>query len=460
MVHSEGLEEEAIWVLASTCWIACWWITEAVPIPITSLMPLILFPLSEAVGIKPTAQAYISPILFIFIGGFILALALEKWNLHRRIALNIIASVGTQPRKIILGFMLASAFLSMWISNTATTLMMIPIALAIVQQMEMLTESQFGKTEFATVIILCIAYSASIGGIATLVGTPTNLIFTGFVEDTYGEAIAFDDWIVYGLPISLLVLVFGWLYLTYGIFRFGKTNGKVGKTVIRDQLTKLGPMSWEEKKVLIIFGSVALGWMTQRYLLAPWLPGIHDAIIALIGVVLLFILPGKNQGETLMDWKTASKLPWGIILLFGGAFALSKGFETTGLTKWMAEQFELLAGAPLWLILLLLIVFVNFLTEITMNMATCTLMMPVLAALGPALGIHPYGLMASTCVAASCAFMLPFATAPNAIAFGTERIKMREMIRAGFGLNLMSIAIIWTITYFFLDINPTLFGNS
>ena len=447
--NPEGMTAEAKYTLASTIWIAVWWVTEAIPIPVTSLLPLIFLPAFGVSKIPPVADAYINPIIFLFIGGFMLALAMEKWNLHRRIALNIIYSLGANSQMLVLGFMVATAFLSMWISNTATTLMMVPIALAIVGQLSVIAKTQ-GENQLGKALMLAIAFSASIGGMATLVGTPTNLIFSGYVLEKYNIDITFDQWFVYGFPLSILLLIVVWWHLVYNAFPLKKMKTESSKAEIKTQLDHLGKMSFEEKWVMIVFGIVALGWITRSYLLKPLIPNIHDSMIAIGGAMILFLIPSKNAGGSLLDWETAVKLPWGILLLFGGAFAVAFGFEESGLAAWMAEQLIALKNIPFFFILLIIVGFVNFLTEVTQNMATCTLMMPVLASLSPALDVHPFALMAAVCVASSCAFMLPFATAPNVIVFSSGQLEMKEMIRAGVWLNILSILIITIFSYFVL----------
>ncbi len=450
----EGIPRPAYLVLISTIWIAIWWVTEAVPIPMASLLPMILYPLMGVMSMNEVVAPFAKPIIFLFIGGFILALAMEKWNLHRRIALSIIAKVGTNLEQIVGGFIIATGFLSMWISNTATTMMMIPIAFSVIQQFDDLEADKKDRIAgFGKALLLSIAYSASIGGMATLVGTPTNLIFAEAVRDLYQVEIPFDQWFLFGLPISLILLVVCWWHIARNKFQLHKVQIAGNKDVIKQQLNALGKMSGEEKWVLAIFGIVAFAWIGRRYLLNPFIPAINDTHIALIGALALFMIPAPNKkGEQLMDWETALKLPWGILLLFGGAFAVAAGFEKSGLTTWLGEQLGLLNFVPYWVILLVIVTVVNFLTEITQNMATCTLMMPVLAGLALAINVHPYGLMVATCIAASCAFMLPFATAPNAIVFGAGLIEIKDMIRVGFLLNLFSIGVIVLLTYFLLPL--------
>lgn len=447
--------------LASIVWIAIWWISEAVPIAITSLMPLILFPLTGVMSLKQTSAPYSNPLIYLFLGGFILALAMEKWNLHRRVALNIIKLVGVKQQQLILGFILATGFLSMWISNTATTVMMLPIALSIINQDRSDSKEHH---DFSRALILSLPYSASIGGMATLVGSPTNLIFADAVKKFYGVEIHFDLWMAIGLPIAALLLVACWLHLTRVAFKISNDSSIGSQTVIDEELTKLGKMSREEKLVLVVFSLVGLAWITRRYLIAPFVPAMNDTIIVLIGALALFIIPSSDKKSKLMDWQTSLKMPWGVLLLFGGAFAVASGFQASGLTDLIGDQLAALPEIPFILLLLIIVTVVNFTTEVTMNMATCTLMMPILASLALTLDLHPFTLMAGTCIAASCAFMLPIATAPNAVAFGSGEIKVKDMLYAGFLLNVLSIIIITAVVYFlmpsFWDLDVNSFPDS
>ncbi|MEZ4686346.1 MAG: DASS family sodium-coupled anion symporter [Bacteroidia bacterium] len=410
----EGLPYQGRAILACTLWVAAWWITEVVPLAVTSLLPLLLFPLTGGLDMKATARPYGHEILFLFLGGFILALAMERWNLHRRIALNLIAAVGTRTHQIVLGFILATGLLSMWISNTATTVMMLPIGLAIVGELGRIGEGE-GRNRFGKALMLSIAYAASIGGIATLIGTPTNMIFRGFVSDEYGVEISFASWAMIGAPIALVLMFLMWQYMVRIAFRLDNHPVKGARELIRQELQLLGPMRYEEKWVLGLFVFVAICWMSRKYLINPWLPNLNDTGIALLGSIPLFFIPAKEKGQKIMDWETAVRLPWAVLLLFGAGFAIAAGFEHSCLAEWIGNQLSVLSAIPFILILVTLIAGVNFLTEITSNMATATLMMPVLANLAPAIGVHHYGLMVSATVAASCAFMLPVATAPNAV---------------------------------------------
>lgn len=453
----EGMTPAAHNVLACTIWIVIWWLSEAVPIAITSLMPLVLFPLLNILTIKGASDYYSSPIIFLFIGGFIIALAMEKWNLHKRIALNIIGIAGTNQRQILLGFIIATGGLSMWISNTATTMMMLPIALSIIQQFGTLLKTGSPtatvQSDFGKALVLSIAFAASIGGMATIVGTPTNLILVEGVKQLYEYDIPFDRWFMFGFPLVIILLLLLWWHLGFNVFRLSKTQVAGVEGVIKKEIRQLGKMSQEEKLVALIFGLVAVGWIFRKPILQPILSNINDTTIALVGAVSLFLIPSKQEkGKFLMDWAYARKLPWAVILLFGGAFAVAGSFSSSGLTVWLGGKMTGLASFPFWVLLLAIIAFVNYLTELTQNMATCTLMIPVLAALSLSINVHPLGLMIGMTIAASCAFMMPIATAPNAIIFGSGQISMKDMVRAGFLLNIISIILITGFVYFVLPL--------
>ena len=452
----EGLSDQANAVLASTLWIAIWWITEAIPIAATSLLPIILFPLSGALPLADTTSSFGHRFVFLYLGGFILALAIQKWNLHKRIALNIIKVIGTNVQKIILGFMVATAFLSMWISNTATAVMMLPIGIAIIKQMKDLKNtSEDENLIFGKALMLSIAYSASIGGIATLIGTPPNLVFAGIIQETYNIEISFLKWFQFGLPISILLLAISWVYLTKVAFKFKQNEFNKGKEEINRQLEELGSISYEEKIVLSVFVLTGLAWILRTYLLNKFIPNLDDSIIALISGISLFLFQANNQEgkkEKIMNWEDAVKLPWGILLLFGGGLAIAQGFQSSGLANWIAENLTQLNDFSLFIILLVLITAVNFLTEITSNLATTAMLLPILAPTAVTLGVHPYILMVGATLAASCAFMLPVATPPNAVVFGSNYLKISDMVRVGILMNIISIIIIFMMVYFILPI--------
>ena len=451
--NPEGLSNEGLSILASTLWVAIWWITEAVPIYVTALIPIILFPLSGGLELKQTTAAYGHKFVFLFVGGFILAIAIEKWKLHKRIALNIIGLVGTKKSNIILGFMIATAFLSMWISNTATAVMILPVGLAIISQLKdnpKTIENEnlvFGKT-----LMLAIAYSASIGGMATLIGTPPNLVLAGVIKTSYNVEINFLQWMSFGLPISIFLLFICWKYLTSVAYKFDNQNFDSGMNEINDQLKSLGKISYEEKSVMIIFIATALAWITQSFVIKKYIPEIDDTIIAIIAAVTLFIIPNKKGDKKLLDWEDAVKLPWGILLLFGGGMALAKGFDSSGLAIWIGGQMSFFDTIPLLALLLFLVAMVNFLTEITSNLATTAMLLPVLVALAETIGVNPYYLLVGATVAASCAFMLPVATPPNAVVFGSKILKIDDMIKKGFWMNLISIFILTAAVYWILPI--------
>jgi len=453
LFRPEGLSVEGCAVLASASWIAIWWITEALPIAVTALLPIVLFPLSGGLALTKTTAAYGHKFIFLFIGGFILAIAIEKWDLHKRIALTIIKIVGTNVSNIILGFMIATSFLSIWISNTATAVMILPIGMAIVAQLK--NNSNTNEREnllFGKALMLAIAYSASIGGMATLIGTPPNLVFAGIMKESYGIKISFFQWFKFGLPLSLLLLSICWVYLTKISYKFEQKKFPGGKKEIFNQLKKLGKISYEEKVILSVFVITALAWICSSFLINKFLPAIDDTIIAIITAIILFILPAKDRKKRLLDWKDTAKLPWGILLLFGGGMALAIGFESSGLAVWIGSQLTLLENIPLIILLLILIVSVNFLTEITSNLATTAMLLPVLVSLARAINIHPYLLLVSATVAASCAFMLPVATPPNAVVFGSGYLKINDMVKKGFWMNLISIIIITLFINFILPV--------
>ena len=449
----EGLNDSAISILASTAWVAVWWITEAISIPVTALLPIILFPLSGGLSLGETTASYGHKYIFLFLGGFILAIAIEKWNLHKRIALNIIKIVGTNVNRIILGFMVATASLSMWISNTATAVMILPVGIAIVLQLQDNPNTKVNENLiFGKALMLAIAYSASIGGMATLIGTPPNLVLAGVVESTYNTEISFSQWFMFGFPLSIVLLVLCWVYLTKIAFKFEQKEFPGGKKEINKQLKELGKITHEEKIILLVFSLAAIAWICRSFLISKWLPAIDDTIIAMIASVVLFIIPNGKKSAALITWPEAVKLPWGILLLFGGGMALASGFEVSGLAAWIGNQLTSLIGVSIFILLLVLIASVNFLTEITSNMATTAMLLPVLVALATVLDVHPYLLLVSATLAASCAFMLPVATPPNAVVFGSGYLNIEDMVKKGIWMNIISIILVTLIVYFVLPL--------
>ena len=462
----KGLSQEGVAILASTLWIATWWITEAIPIPATSLLPIVLFPITGALSIADTTNSYGHKMIFLYMGGFMIALAMEKWSLHKRIALTIIKFVGTNIRSIIFGFMISTALLSMWISNTATTMMMLPIALAVARQfgeffrLEAGEKAKAEERKFGLALMLGIAYAASIGGMATLIGTPTNAIFSAVAKEYYNAEVSFSEWMKFGLPLSMILLLICWLYLTMIAFKPAFQRFSHVSDTINNELRKLGVMKTEEKRIIIVFGLTALAWITRSFILAHIIPAIDDTIIAITGALVLFLIPARDN-DRILDWPTARKLPWGILLLFGGGLAIAAGFSKTGLAAWIGNEIQYISGTQYLIILLVVTATVNFLTEITSNVATASILLPIMASISAALGFHPYGLMISSCLAASCAFMLPVATPPNAIVFSSGYIKISDMVKAGFWMNLISVIIIVFAVRYFLPMvwDIDLFSN-
>lgn len=456
-----SLGAPAFHVLTVTVWVAIWWITEAVPIYVTALLPIILFPLTGAMDLATTTASYGHKYIFLYLGGFILALAIERWGLHKRIALRIISLIGSNITTILLGFMAATAFLSMWISNTATSVMMLPIGMAVVSQFKKHSDGSTSDGDhMGKALMLAIAYSASIGGFATLIGTPPNLVLAGVLEKTYGVKISFFQWLKFGLPVSILLLYLCWKYLTTIAYKFTVKEFPGGKKQISQMILSLGKISYEERLVLIVFVATAVLWMSRSFI-ENIIPGLDDTIIGISAGVVLFMLPAKENGKQIIDWQECSKLPWGILLLFGGGMALAEGFGTTGLAQWIASQMTLLHGVTLIILILILVAAVNFLTEVTSNLATTAMLLPVLAPMALAFNLHPFMLMVSVTISASCAFMLPVATPPNAVVFGSGYLRIPDMIRSGIWMNFISIVIVSILTYLYLpfiwDFNPNVF---
>lgn len=462
----EGLSYEAKAVGATALWMAVWWITEAVPIPVTSILPILVFPLTGATSSGEATAPYANQLIFLYLGGFLLAIGIEKWNLHKRIALHVIKWFGKSINGLILGFMVATAFLSMWISNTATTMMMIPIGLAVIYQISDLVKKDKHTTEnfpFGTALMLGIAYSASIGGVGTIIGTPPNTVLVAFIKETYGITISFAQWMAFGVPIATIGVLFTWWYLTRIAYKTPIQSFTGGKEFINGELAKLGKMTKQEKQVLVVFATVALLWILRSFAIT-WLNdlGIHafdkvtDTTIAILGSILLFVIPvNLEKKEFLLDLTSFEKVPWGILLLFGGGLSLASAMAKTGLAEWIAIQLEVLQNAPMLIMIFAIVTLVIFLTEITSNTSTATMLMPVMAALAIAMEMHPYALTVTAALAASFAFMLPVATPPNAIVFGTGYISIQQMARSGFWVNIFGILLITLVTYLYL---PTIWS--
>jgi sodium-dependent dicarboxylate transporter 2/3/5 len=447
LIHPfDGMNSESHAIFCSVLWIATWWITEAIPIPVTSLLPLVLFPLTGGLDLKLTASSYGDKIIYFYMAGFFLAIAMEKWNLHKRIALNIINVVGYNKKSMVLGFMIATAFLSMWLSNTSTSIMMLPIGIAIVSQVSLkknILNSNFGK-----VLMLGIAYSASIGGFATIYGTPPNLILLSNIEEYFNLSIDFFSWFIMAFPLSCILLFICWYYLVNFSFDLSSLSN-VSKKTISSKIKELGKIKYEEKAVLLIFIVFILGLLSKQFI-SEFIPQIDDTIIAISIAIFLFLIKSSDGENNLIEWSDGVKLPWGIILLFGGGLSIATAMKSSGLALWIGELAYNIDSLDLILIVLIIVVIVNFLTEITSNLATVSMLLPILASISISLGIHPYIIMVSATIAASCAFMLPVATPPNAVVFGSGYLKMTDMVKTGLVMNVISIVIVSLYVYFML----------
>ena len=441
------------------------WMTEAIPISATSLIPLILFPLTGTISGKQAAEAYMNSTIFLFLGGFIIAIAMEKWNLHKRIALNVINLFGSTPSLIILGFMIAAAFISMWISNTATAVMLLPIGIAIISKMELSFGKEHTKT-FSIALMLGIAYACSIGGVSTLIGTPPNLVFQRIYKISFPDQpeMLFGDWMKFALPISITMLGISWVLLTKIIYPPDK-HLVLEKGLIKNEKELLGKMSYEEKVVALVFIATSILWIFRVELdlgiisipgwstIFPKSEFIDDGTVAITMGFLLFLIPAKSNSENkfLLNAQSIKSIPWDIILLFGGGFALADGFVTSQLSKLIGSQFATLQGVNVFLIIIAVSFVMTFLTELTSNTATAQILLPILAALAVQLDINPYLIMIPATISASFAFMLPVGTPPNAIVFSSQRVKIYEMSRAGIFLNLIGIIVTTLFVWLFFN---------
>lgn len=432
---------------------ATWWSTEAIPIPATALLPIVLVP---ALGLGTIGQAtapYANPIIFLFLGGFTLGLAMQRWNLHRRIALLTLKAMGDQPRRQIAGFMLATAFLSMWVSNTATAIMMLPIGLSVVAMMD--STNPEGVRKYATALLLAIAYSASIGGIATLIGTPPNALLAAYLSENQGISVGFAQWMVLGVPVTLVMLVLTWWWLTRRDFGIGRASDS--GQMIRDELAKLGAMSRGERLVAVVFVITATAWIFRPLLSASLMPWLSDTGIAIAAAIAMFLIPVDTRERTfVLDWDSANKLPWGVLLLFGGGLAMAGVISSSGLAEWIAGSLGVAGALPTIVMMVIVAAVIIFLTEVTSNTATAAAFLPLLGALAMAQDVSPLLLTVPAAIAASCAFMMPVATPPNAIVFSSGHMQISDMIKAGFALNLMGIVVVTLITYGLLGLVFTL----
>ena len=456
-VNPFAVDEEANRVLAIAGLMITWWVTEALPMPVVALLPLILFPLLKISGLEQTAAPYANPIIFLFMGGFMLGLAIEKWNLHRRIALNIVRVTGTSGDRIVLGFILATGLLSMWLSNTATTMMMFPIALSVIHVMKEKHQGEGNIGNFSLTIMLAIAYASNIGGIATIIGTPPNVAYVGYIEKKYpGSHIDFVNWMMICTPLAILLLVCLYWVMVKWLFPNRIKSDIATQQHIKNELRQLGSFSIAEKRVLFIFAGTAFLWITRSLINdAQNLFKLDDTIIALMCAVALFICPSGKKADdsnnSLLEWSDTGKMAWGILLLFGGGLCLAGALEKAGLIQELGQWLAQFGGNHF--MLLLVVVFVSlFISELMSNVAQVIVFAPVVSSLADALGMNPLLLGIPMTLAASCASMLPMGTPPNAIVFASGHIKLRQMTKAGFVMNIVAVILITLFCWFLLPL--------
>ncbi len=475
---AENISPEAAYVAAVAALMAVWWMTEAIPLAATSLLPIVLLPMFTELTVAESTAPYASSIVFLFLGGFLIAIAMEKWNLHRRIALLTLRRVGTSPQQIVLGLMLSTGFLSMWVSNTATTLMMLPIGLSVIALVSDRIRAEAGEgagagtahrpgqidpvpdeniRRFAICLMLAIAWSASLGGLGTLLGSPPNAIIAGYAATELGIEIGFLDWMLLGVPLAFTFILIGWVLMTRLLYRFDLDEVPGGRGMIDQEIRKLGPFSQGEKVVSLVFCAAAFLWVAPGLLSSipglardlGWFGQMDDTAVAIAAGVAMFVLPGRGRREMVLDWKDAEDgLPWGVLLLFGGGLSLASAVAATGLDAWFGVQVSGLGTLPTVLLVAAVVAIVLFLTEVTSNTATAATFIPILGGVALGIGADPLTLLIPAAFAATCAFMLPVGTPPNAIVFSTGAVTIADMARGGIVLNLVGIALITLFCYF------------
>jgi len=456
-----GLAPDARAAAAIGALMAVLWMTEALPLPVTALLPLALFPLAGVLPIEEAAAPYAHKYIFLFMGGFMIALAMERWSLHKRIALTIVGAVGARPTRLIGGFMAAAAFLSMWISNTATAVMLLPIATSIIGLVSERLGVEDGMDDervrrFGVCLLISIAYACTVGGVGTIIGTPPNVFLVSYLDEAFDIQISFFDWMLAAIPLVVVFLAIIWLMLTRVLFRIPFDEIPGGRAVIREELARLGPMQRAEKMTLAVFALAAITWITRGFL-ADWawfaerfpvVTRLDDSTVAIIAALLLFALPvDPRRGVFVLDWHTANRLPWGVLLLFGGGLSLSAAIQATGLDAFIGAQVQGMGGLPTILLIAAVVLIVILLTELASNTAIAAIFLPVLGGVAPVVGLEPLQLCAPVAVAASCAFMMPVATPPNAIIFGSGLVRITQLVRAGALLNLLSVALVTLFAY-------------
>lgn len=442
--------------------IAVWWMTEALPLPVTALMPLVLFPVLGLAPIGDFSGNYAQPTIFLFMGGFMLAMAMQRWNLHKRIAMVVLSVMGSSTKSLVLGFMIATAFLSMWVSNTATAVMMLPIGVSVLAMVNQVLKEDRGteelaeggdnedaatRSKFGVALMLGIAYAASIGSMTTIISTPPNVMMVAYLSETHDINIGFGQWMLFGVPIAIVFLLTAWVLLTT-IFKPEIKTIPGGRELMNRERKALGKMSTGERRVLMVFIAAALSWVFIPMILTDTL--IADAVIAMIVAVSLFIIPGGPDGVKLLTWDDALGLPWGVLLLFGGGLALSAQLTASGVSEWIGEQMQAVGALPTFLLIGAVVLVVLVLTEFSSNTATAATFIPLAGAVAMFLGMDPMLLVVPVALAATCSFMMPVATPPNAIAYGSGFVTMNNMLRAGFILNICALVIVTIFTYFLL----------
>lgn len=447
-----GLPVEARVVLGLALWMASWWVTEAIPIYATALLPIAVLPASGAVQILDVAAPYADPIVFLFLGGLLLAKAVEKSNAHRRFALSIVRMFGTRPKYIVAGFMAVTGLLSAWMSNTATAMLMVPIAVAVIG----LVPDEKRRASFGLCLMLAVAYSASLGGMATLVGTPPNAVFASLARSLAGVDVSFAQWMVIAAPLSALSIFLAWLYLVHVGVRPGGTPVAESKMAISKMLAGLGRLAGDEKAVIAVFAGTAAAWATRGLFWADLLPMVNDSVIAIAAAILLFVVPARskdtNERKPLLDWHTAAKIPWGVLVLMGGGLSLAAAFTATGLDMWIADNLLFLQGLDYLVIVLAVAAVTVLVSEIISNTAAVALLIPVVAALAAALSIDPILLMLPVALVNTYGFMMPAGTPPNAIVFASGYVTARRMARAGIVLDLIGIVLVSALAYFLIPL--------
>jgi sodium-dependent dicarboxylate transporter 2/3/5 len=454
-INPFGVDNSAAKVLAIGGLMITWWVTEALPMPVVALLPLILFPLLRISKLDEAAAPYANPVIFLFLGGFMLGLAIEKWNLHRRIALNIVRLTGTSGDRIVLGFILATGLISMWLSNTATTMMMFPIALSVIHVMKENHKGQGNLNNFSLTIMLAIAYASNIGGIATIIGTPPNVAYVGYIQKTYNIEIDFVSWMMVCMPLAILLLICLYWVTVKWLYPSGIKSDASTRQMIHGELKGLGPVSKAEKRVLMIFTATALLWITREFInQSQSLFKLDDTIIAVMCAVALFICPSGSKdpaNDSILEWSDTTKMAWGILLLFGGGISLAGALEKAGLIQQLGHWLAQFSGNGFMLVFVIVLVSL-FISEVMSNVAQVIVFAPVVSSLAVAIGINPLMLGIPMTLAASCAGMLPMGTPPNAIVFASGHIKLKQMTRAGFVMNIIAVILITLFCWFLLPV--------